>query len=536
MRLTDPWRNMVPRQKWAVALASLAAGAVLTVAIAPPLDCWLKFVPGWRQVLLFPALSAFVMAAGLWLVMRQERIGRGASRWSAVLYALPSLIVWGANLCLFWPGFLSYDSCSVWSQALSGRYADMQPVLYSWSMKIGMVLGNSPGWAVLFYLLLHAAVAGYCLSTLQRLGMPAKVCAALSVIYALLPPNAILSITLWKDVPYTALLTLYATWLLQVVVSQGAWLRSWRNRLCLAAAGALIALFRQNGLIVAVAAPLVLLPAFRADWRGIITVWGGTVGIRWLVKALLYATLSVQPPQAMTYVISFLPAITAQVVSHTPLRESERALLSRVAPLDSASWGAYSPFAFDWVWFAPGMSWKQLPPQEVPRLWLTLLLRNPWVHFRHYVLSGSPVWSVNTLPTGYVMTFPAFCSDNGTVKTGVPNHPGMLEVETASPVTKRVAPLFWKTLHPRFEWWCWRSAAYLYLLLGAVVVACLRARNPRYLLVAGPVLLNSMTVWLFCVTQDFRYVYPTLSLALLVSPYLLFYVPRKSVSEADRAA
>lgn len=534
MNWADSWRRMAPRWKWAAALASLAAGAVLTVAIAPPLDFRLQFAPGWRQVLLFPLLSAAVLAGGLWLVSRQERPGGGASRWSAVLYALPSLAVWGTLLFLFWPGFLSYDSCSVWQQAQSGHYVDMQPVLYSWSLKIGILLGGSPGWAVLFYLILHSAIAGYCLSTLRQLGMPAMACAVLSVIYAALPSSAVLNMTLWKDLPYTALLTLYATWMLRAVASQGAWLRPWRNRLALAAVGALVGLLRQNGLIVAVVAPLALLLAFRLEWRATLAVWGGTVGLRWLVKALLYATLAVQRPEGMTYVVSFLPAVTAHVVSRTPLLEPERALLSRVAPLDSAGWNRYSPFAFDWVWFEPGMAWKELPPGEVPKLWLKLLWRRPWVHIRHYLLSGSSIWSVHTLPTGYVMTFPAFCEPDGTVKTGVPNNPDLMDVTISNPVAKRVAPLFWKTIHPRFEWWCWRAAAYLYLLLAAVAVASLRARNPRYLLVAVPVLLNAMTVWLFCVTQDFRYVYPTLSLSLLVSPYLLFCVPRSADVEGGR--
>jgi hypothetical protein len=87
--------------------------------------------------------------------------------------------------------------------------------------------------------------------------------------------------------------------------------------------------------------------------------------------------------------------------------------------------------------------------------------------------------------------------------------------------------LLWAT-RPRLIWLTWRSALYMYLFFLGILVAAVRSRNARYLLVALPIVLQVLLMVLLGPGNDFRYHWGVYLVGMLTSGYLLLGVPKNA--------
>jgi hypothetical protein len=78
------------------------------------------------------------------------------------------------------------------------------------------------------------------------------------------------------------------------------------------------------------------------------------------------------------------------------------------------------------------------------------------------------------------------------------------------------------TKRPKTDWFFWRNAFWMYLLVFAAVVASVRSRSWKYGLALLPVMLNALPLILFSGGQIYRYIIPTIWVSTLLSGYLLF--------------
>jgi hypothetical protein len=122
------------------------------------------------------------------------------------------------------------------------------------------------------------------------------------------------------------------------------------------------------------------------------------------------------------------------------------------------------------------------------------------------------IWRIGEPNTGYISTF-------------------VLTTDSDNPDTSLQPKSIWlqdiingyltSSIQDNNIWYVWRPALYLYVIIFCVVVASIRLRNARSLIVMLPAIFNSLTLLALIPAQDFRFQYPVYVIGL-IAPALLF--------------
>jgi hypothetical protein len=171
------------------------------------------------------------------------------------------------------------------------------------------------------------------MNVLQEHGVPPAVLWTIAILFAIFPPDLLLPITLWKDIGYSiALLALFIV-VLQIALSSGEWLSGKRSWLALGMVGFCVAIFRQNGFIVAVLTLALLAISYgkyrKALFLGLLVTLVGWLGVRGLLN-WKFNTSSAHESQTN---LVLLPHIAAHVAAGTPLDDTEESYLNALMPL-----------------------------------------------------------------------------------------------------------------------------------------------------------------------------------------------------------
>lgn len=417
-------------------------------------------------------------------------------------YALPCFVVWLMYWLSFFPGLMSPDSLDSWRQIVGVQHLnDDHPVFHTLLLWLVTRIWFSPAVFTLIQLGVMSGLIGWGLTHFARLGVPRFVLWGICGLFALSPVMGTMTITLWKDIPY-GMSVLWLTFLLvKIIVSRGEWLRSSRwNMVLLGVALTCIALFRHNGIFVSLGTIAIIGVVYRQYWREMLITCCMVVGIYGVMKGPVYQALGVKG--ISNFLLYHVPVhqVAAAIAAGTPLTDQEKLVLDKLFPIDK--WGsAYYCAAPHSIIFS-----KEFNPDLLEfddeyrsafrRVWFSLILRNPMAVVRHQLCAGSLVWLVPQLT--YLYTVPREISRNELGLSTQSQWPSMQRWLTKI--------LDWSE-RPDVIWILWRPALYLYALLGLTVFVAYRRQEPRWLLFAVPALLQSVSLLLVSVGQDFRYQY-----------------------------
>ncbi len=218
------------------------------------------------------SLTFFLLAlAAIWYHLPPPRPAQKQAGIHFLWFALPMLVVWGGYLMLFYPGILSSDSTDQWSMILGLKpVTDWHPAAHTLLWGLVSQVWRTPAAMALVQIVALSLVAAWGIRVLIDLGLPLSGGWLISLLFALSPVNGVMSITMWKDIPYA--ISLFGLFLLglRVVASDGRWANRPGRWLWLGLAGAATGLFRHNGAAVAGVALVALLVAYRRYWRPLI--------------------------------------------------------------------------------------------------------------------------------------------------------------------------------------------------------------------------------------------------------------------------
>jgi hypothetical protein len=496
---------------------------------------WRPMVVGWQAL----ATAADAVTAGLllllgsvWLATRRHGPVGAPPRWAPLVYGGVCAGAWFFGLLVFWPGLMSGDSLQQWWEMTRWRLGDDHPAFHTAMNWVITRIWRSPAAIATFQIVALAWVVGWGLTRMRRAGMPRWLAVLTCAGLALSPVNMKLVITLWKDIPFAISFLALMVMMLQVVLTDGAWLGRPLRWLGLGVLAALVALFRHNGAPGAAAVlGLSLIPAWRRWWWGVLAI-AVSVGVFFGVRGPLYKALGVKQVKSVAHYgrsaagalnESQAQLLGAHVQAGTPLADEERALLERAGSLET--WAdIYNPFRMDWSLVKPRIKWKVLRAEgEAFRSLLTHLNeRNPWVLARHYYWRTNFVWRIEyPEPTWYSTALADFDGPDS-VLTIMPNKQKLKPSPVWPGFDVRYARwLKWWTGDWRFELH-WRPALQLWLFLAGALVAAGRSRDWRYLLLFAPLAAHSFFVAWLAPSQDFRYQYPVYLTGMLFAPFLLF--------------
>ncbi len=433
-------------------------------------------------------------------------------------YALPMIGIWLVYLLAFYPGMMSADSMVQWEQVISGRYNDHHPFFHTLLIWLVTRPVLSPTAVAVAQILTLALTAGAWLVLMQEMGLPRWLTGCAAALFALTPVNGTMVNTLWKDIPYSTAV-LYLTLLTaRLVFSHGGWIQRPFSPVHLGVTVALVLLLRHDGFPLGIGTLLLLTLAYLKYWK------------RWLISGLvcailyagargpLYRWIDVQPSQILEQSFVSIYRMAAYVIPGSPTERVVSDLTDIAAAWDCQLWSK----------LAPGWEKTDLYPNlPVYQAAFNLIPRMPGILLYYYRCARSMEWLIYD-PVGEVR-------NASHVQVLVdPNPFGLRHDSKIIPLRDWIADWVVETArNPNLNWFTWRPAFFLYIQFFITALLILRNRNPRFGLLAVPILLQSVTFSLILAEPNFRYHYAVYLVSLISLP-LLFMPPIQALNASGK--
>ncbi len=435
-------------------------------------------------------------------------------------FLLP-LLVFALYWLTFYPAIMTPDSIWQWKQAGTLELNGQHPPVHTLTIRLVTLLWADPAAPALFQIVVLALISGWGLVVLRNGGTPRGVVLAALLLYCLHPVNGYLAVTLWKDVLYAACLLLLTVFLFRALL-EPAWLESGKRWIGLGLLLAAPPLFRHNGLLVTVLICPWILWVFRprrACLRRAILL---ALALLLLVKFVLFPVLGVTPNYR-----AFLPLVhqmAAFIYHGADFTVEEKELLNSFRPLRD-KWN-YNCYTVTTTQFRQGtFDYRKFYEnrRKFAVLWLKTALNHPDILWRHQKCVTGFLWNIK----------PPRVRHLDTVAYGIVDNDLGLKTRSVLPSLQKRLVSWTKFSHRRFWFFLlWWPPVYLYAVLLALVLLCLRAGSGRWLIVGAPVLLNTLSLMIGAPAGDFRFQYPL----FLAAPFLLalLFLRRSALSPPPR--
>lgn len=420
-------------------------------------------------------------------------------------YSLTMIIVWLIYFLAFYPGMMSADSMDQWNQILTGQYVNHHPVFHTLFLWLLTRIYFSPVSIALAQIILLAAIAGIWFATFEILGVRKWIIWLFVFIFSFTPVNGTMVNTIWKDIPYAITVLTLTYFLFRVIWSDGSWIRKWKNSLIFGSVLSLVALFRHDGLVVAAGTLVVVFLLCFKYLKNWVIVTITFLLIVFAVRGPLYRSVNSTESTVLEE-----SSLSLYEISAYALPESEPDLLLKSMEIYPPNWDCS-------VWTELSANWKETSinrSQPFADVMKNSINRLPKILLYNYRCERSlefVVWD----PYGEVR-------NASHVEVLVDPNPFGIVADSKLPGLRNVIASFViKTSHdPKLNWFVWRPAFFLYILLFTTSVLILRHHNLKYILLIMPALLQAVTFTLIFAAPNFRYYYATYLMALITLPLL----------------
>lgn len=426
---------------------------------------------------------------------------------------------------------MSSDSIGSWRQAATGTITDDITPSYTALMKLSQLMTGSPSALTLGQQALLASSVVAVATSLVHIGVRRWLVGAVATPLLCSPMVGAFSVSLWKDVPYSAALLYCGASLV--------WLTTrWRQGTCTprACMGPLVALLtsglaavviRQNGVFFVIGVAGMLLVVLRGSRRAVLA--GAAVLVLTLValKLVIYPVIGVRPAPPQLNLASVLHDLGA-VAHHHPetLSTESRQSMERLAPIDQWSRN-YSCYTVNPLYYRSGMRFDHLAEDSagLRKAWLEAVVEQPGTIAGHRLCAASVAWRPVAVDRDLTLLY--------TVSTGIdPNGDGLATTPLWEPPHRLGLWLIGVVNNPDREWYLWRAPTWIYLCYGALLIAAVRNRSAWLLLPGAALLAQQVGVAVLNPAQDARYMMGSLMLAVLLLP-LASVRPRDRATVAD---
>jgi hypothetical protein len=345
------------------------------------------------------------------------------------------------------------------------------------------------------------------------LGVPHSVALGAALVTPLVPANALMATTLWKDVPYT-IVALYILVLLLRLLQQDRPTRSWR-------AGFALGLFalmmtRHNGLLVAVGLPLCVVSVLPTQRRFLLSTSGALLACFLLFKTFVFPAAGVAPLGAHYQAMTAMHFVAAHRAAGTPMSKEAEAMLANALPLPD--WVAgYKCQETTPLFFHANVNYGALARSAgaMNRLALTLTREAPRVSWDHFRCMTSMLWRIGARADERLYTVPF-----GVFRSPATDVLGIVEASKWPQLRDALKQLAAVSERPSLIWFSWRPAFWLLVLIYVSGLLAVTKRNGRYLLLALPSLLNTASLVPIIPSPDFRYQFCVFMSGILLLPLL----------------
>ena len=427
-----------------------------------------------------------------------------------ILYTSILMVVWVIYLLALWPGGMSPDSINQWNQMITFKFDEWHPVFHTLTNWLITRFWLSPAAVALVQIFALSLTMAWGLVEQRRLGAPRWLPWVVITLIIMIPTIGLFVIVLWKDVFFSISVVALTILIFKITMSQGEWIQKRASWVYLSIVSLLVALYRYNGVLVAFGTLFCLLIVYRQSWKRILLVLIITlllfVGIRGPFYYLLGVGTSGYNPGVEMAVLQVIARYTN---SNTYFSPEEQSLYLKMIPEKKWSYDCYSADYNS----SGNLNWGNLFENKLELVKLTakLIYRNPGVFVDHILCNSSFLYQITQPPGSYYERLMGFI---------IPNELG-LSSESKLPGVKNAIDSWVGESIKSYNWLFWRVPIWNYLFLAGILVFWARSKNWKITLIAVPILLNMLPLAILNLVQNFRYVFSSLLVSVLMSGYLI---------------
>lgn len=423
-------------------------------------------------------------------------------------YALPSIAVGFYYLIALYPGIMTNDSFNQWMQVHTHSLYDWHPVPHTIFIYFVTKLWDSPAAIAIAHMTLQSLVLGYILYIFNKLGVNKKLLYLIAILGSLYPSNAVMSIAIWKDIPYNASLSLLTIFILNILITKGKWLDNHLNNVAFICCSVIVVLFRHNGLLSFIGTMFLGLLLLRYKRKTIGLILVSVLSVYILVKGPIYSYLNVKPGTSNEAFGIPTQQIAAVVKNNGYLTPQQKEKINYIMPLDVMA-ETYHPYSVDLIKFHDEFDRNAIVNDKVGflKLWFDICIQNPAIVTKAFLDQTSLVWQIKE-PLGRGYTFTA----NRQV---VRNDYNIKNKIISEPITSSVYKILDFTEKKENIWLFWRPALLLFIILFAGLL-CIRKNDITFLLLVSPVLLNNLSILAAIPAQDYRYLHANNLISIII--------------------
>jgi len=438
----------------------------------------------------------------------------------SITFALISLIYLLHLFCVEYPGNLTEDPFTQIGEMVSGSYSNFNTFWHTMLMQgilsFGYFLFEDVNAAVACFCTVQALVIAfaftYTLATLYLVGMPKYVLCVVFLVYAILPYNIALSITVWKDVLFSAGCLLTIVSLYRILKSIGS--RTSLNYAILIIGGFLFSFSRNNGWYIYLAALLISSIPLRKN-KKVLGVLTGVFLICWTMCNPVLTALHVSGADYTESLSIPLQQIARVVADNCELSEEDTQLLSQVFELDEIP-GLYTNWISDPIKIAfrdNNPEYFEAHVSDYVKLWIRLGLKYPGEYFKAWVDQTKGYWN-----GGYSLAPYS--------ETVTDNPYGIEKADQNNLLAKLFGLYFGLSRHVIFFEPLHSIGLHTWLLAICCLMNCMQKRKEEALLCVLPLVLVLGLCFGTPVFASFRYAYPVFVSLPLIAPLTVFRVKK----------
>jgi hypothetical protein len=455
------------------------------------------------------------------------RVEKAKSRW--ILHMAPMLLIWGFSLLIFWPGIMSTDAVTQWAMGVTGKYNDWQSAFHALILAGLMRIWHEPAFVALIQIFFFALAVAWGLRTLEHHGVPRGFLWGISFIFALLPTNMLLSITLWKDIPYAIAFLWLTGVVMNIALSQGDWLKRPGNWIILVISAFLVSIFRQNGAAVSLITLISLLIIYQNHWKFISLSLVTTIFLFILVKGPLYSLIGLDRESTGQTNLIFLHHIAAHLDAGTEIDPADRVYLNSFQAIEDWEYSCcyVGTISYDRQFNRTDFLKNTSRNRELA---IDLFLRDPGVDIRHAICAAELSWNFENSQC-YTKSSHGFNTwRSGNVDWIVRNDLG-LEDNSRLPHLVDLAVQFLRFFgFPDDDLAAYlRPAFWLYIGIFTVSAAAVRRKDLMLLFSLVPLLSQTLILFLISFAPAYRYHFGTVLASILLLG--LLFLPSSESSE-----
>lgn len=304
---------------------------------------------------------------------------------------------------LEYPAHISVDSYSQITQAFTNRYIVIHPFWHTMLIKLCMTVGyaffqdiNAAAacYSVVQILFMGACFA-YVIVTFWQANFPKWCIAACFAGYAFLPYNIALSITMWKDVPFSLAILLLTVSLFRIIRNIGVSAKT--NHIVFMVGTALTCLMRTNGVASLAISALIMIPLLWRPHRRLMVLF---VCVLILCGALTGIVSASVPREEIQYADLEPLSVPMQQIARViacgyELTEEQIALVNQTISVEKVA-ELYVPWVIDPLKVAlweSDLSYLNDHMDDYFKLWINLGIRYPWEYIKAWVEQTKGYWN-----------------------------------------------------------------------------------------------------------------------------------------------